>query len=60
MADDLQRRANKTLEAWDAQFKEARHKVTEKDEDITGKLRASETGEVFHFWNRVVKAIRRR
>ncbi|KAI0251726.1 hypothetical protein BJV78DRAFT_1361330 [Lactifluus subvellereus] len=57
-ANDLKRRANETLEAWDAQFKKARQKVAEKDEDI--KRRAGETREDFRFRDQIGKAIRRR
>ena len=55
-ADDLRRRANETLEAWNTRFEVAKNKAAEKGEDI--KQRAGETEEEFR--NRIAKAIQRR
>ena len=54
--DDLKRRANETLEAWNARFEEAKQKAAEKGEDIM--QRAGETEADFR--NRIAKAIQRR
>jgi hypothetical protein len=55
-ADDLKRRANETLDAWNSRFEEAKRKASEKGEDI--KRRVDETEEEFR--DRIAKAIQKR